>query len=151
MINEFTRLTSIEWIIQLYHALLKSVYEKLLTMSNTIKLFQSTIVYYKALGICPTKPNQIFSFDHRSICILLTLLVDFLSTATFFFFKAETYQEYSDSFYVSSSAFNFIVCFAINFWKMSNILKLIEKYEEFYQKSKFYDNYFGGKNIQYKH
>lgn len=107
-------------------------------MANTLKLFQLAQAYYKTLGIYPTKPNQKYAFDLTSFLILFILLVDFISTVTFFFFTAETAQENSDSFYVSSSTFNFIVCFVINFWKMSNILQLIGKYDEFIQKSKLF-------------
>lgn len=136
MFNIFTRKIFDEWTrFRLYHVS-ESVCEKFLMMANTLKLFQLAQVYYKTLGIYPTKPNQKYSFSATSFSILLIMAVDFISTATFFFLKAETTQEYSDSFYVSSSTFNFIICFAINVWKMSNILQLIGKYEEFVQKSK---------------
>lgn len=105
-------------------------------MAHAVKLFLATQLFYKALGIYPTKPNQKYSFDMMSFFVLLSMLVMLISTAAFFFFKAETTQEYSDTFYVSSSEFTFIVCFLINIWKMTNILKLIAKYEEFVQNSK---------------
>lgn len=126
---------------RLYHVPSRLVFKKFSTMANTLKLFQLTQIYYKTLGICPTKPNQKYAFNVTSFFILLIMLVDFVSTATFFFFKAETTQEYSDSFYISSSVFNFTVCFVINVWKMSNILELIGKYEEFVQKSKLLNWY----------
>lgn len=107
-------------------------------MAITVKLFQATQVYYKTLGIYPTEPNQKISYNVTTVCILLTMVVDFLSTATYFFVEAETIQEYSDSFYVASSAFNFIVCFCVSIWKMPKILQLIAKYEEFAQRRKYY-------------
>ena len=105
-------------------------------MANTVKLFQSAQIYFIALGICPTKPNQKYAFNMTSFFVLFPMLLIFISTTTFFFLKAETIQEYSDTFYVSSTEFSFIVCFLVNIWKMTTILQLIEKYEEFVRKSK---------------
>lgn len=105
-------------------------------MANTLKLFQLTQIYFQNLGIYPKKPNQKYSFNVISFFILLSMLVIIISTAAFFFLKAETIDEYSDTFYVSSSVTAYVIFFLINIWKMSTILQLIEMYEEFVRKSK---------------
>lgn len=98
-------------------------------MANTIKLFQLTQVYFQI--IYPPKPNQKYSFNVMSFFILLSMIVIFISTATFFLFEAETVEEYSHTFYISCTEFGFAVCFLVNVWKMPNILQLIEDYEQY--------------------
>lgn len=106
-------------------------------MANTVKLFQLTQIYFQTVGIYPTKPNQKYSYNMTTFWILLSMLVIFFSTVAFFFLKAETIDEYSDTFYVSCSVVAFFIFFLINIWKMSTFLQLIGIYEEFYRKSKW--------------
>ena len=106
-----------------------------LNMATTVKLFQLTRIYYKTLGIYPTKPNQKYAFNLTSLFSFLSMITINISSASFFFFKAETIDEYLRSFYVSFTQFGFVFCFLVNIWKASNILKLIEDYEKFIQKS----------------
>lgn len=63
----------------------------------------------------------------------------FLATSTYFLFKTNInidYVETLQSFYFSSTSFNFLISFVINFCKMSNIFKLMDRFEETIQSSK---------------
>lgn len=116
-----------------------SVDYQLLNMANRIKFFCLTQIYFQTLGICPTNPNQKYSFNVTSFCILFSMILMITSTASFFFTKAETMEECLQSFYFSTTEFTFVMCFLVNIWKMPNILQLIGKYEEFIEKSESKD------------
>lgn len=105
-------------------------------MADTVKLFQLTRVYFQTLGICPMKPDQKYAFNLRRFFVLLSMIVIFISTAAFFFVKAESVKELTYTFYVSCTEIGFVICFLINIWKITNILRLIGEYERFHRKSK---------------
>lgn len=110
------------------------------TMAKMLKFFQSTLKYYQTMGIYPSQPNQKISFNLISLSILTSMIGTFLSMTTFFLLKAENIVEFSDtfkSFYVLSSEISFVICFLVNVYKMTNILRLIERIENFIQKREF--------------
>lgn len=108
-------------------------------MAIPIQLFQSLRKFIRMLGIHPSQPNQRYSFSLKSVAIFMTLILLFASSTAYFLFKAETIPEYAQCFYMSATA----LCITINFLtlclEMRNILKLIEKYEEFIQKGEIFD------------
>lgn len=59
-----------------------------------------------------------------------------MSTIGFFLFKATTLFERAETFYVSVTELLCTSNFLIQFCKMGKIFELIEKYEEFIEKSK---------------
>lgn len=109
-------------------------------MAKMLKFFQSTLKYYRTLGIYPLHRNQKISFNSISLSILFSMIGISLSTATFFLLKVENIVEFSDTFkafYVFSSEICFMICFLVNICGMTKILQLIEKYESYMQKSEF--------------
>lgn len=116
-----------------------SVEYQLLNMANRIKTFCLTRIYFQTLGICPTKPNQRYAFNVTSFFVLFSMILIIISTASFFFTKAATMEEYLHSLYISTSEFTFVACFLVNICKMSKVLQLIGKYEEFVEKSESID------------
>lgn len=107
-------------------------------MSDTIKLFQSTRKYYQALGLHPSTSVENSTFNWRSFNIFFILIFIFYATATYFLFETNINKDYVEtlqSFYFSSSSFNFLISFMVNFWKMPNIYALMERFEETVQKS----------------
>lgn len=108
-------------------------------MSATMKLFQSTREYFQTSGLYPSTSDQSYTFNWRSFVIFSLLTNEFLATATYFLFKTNInidYVETLQSFYFSSSSFNFLVSFMVNFWKISNIFMLMDRFEETIQMSK---------------
>lgn len=105
-----------------------------INMAAPVKLFRSFERFNRFLGMHP--PNQRNSFNLRSAFELLTLMLLFTSSAAQFLFKASAIVEYAQSFYISTTA----LCVTVNFVSISiemrDILLLIEKYEEFIQKSR---------------
>lgn len=106
-------------------------------MAALIKLFQSLQKYNQILGIHPTKPNQSYSFNLRSVFVLLSLISLFTSSAAYLVFKAEAIAEYAQCFYLCITPLAIFINFVAICLKMRNILQLIEKCEEFIQKSSF--------------
>lgn len=105
-------------------------------MANNVKLFQSVQEYFKTMGIFPTQPNQKYSFNLMSFFILLSMFMLLIPSMAFFLLKAETIEEYFDTFYASSSVLAYIVCFIVNIWKMTNLIELIKRYENSISKRK---------------
>lgn len=115
-------------------------------MSATIKLFQLTREYYQAVGVHPSTSLPSYTFFWRSFLIFYILTAEFVSTATYFLFETNItidYVETLQSFYFSSTSFNFLVTFMINYWKMSSIFMLMDRFEDMVQKSKlkFHSNW----------
>lgn len=108
-------------------------------MSGTMKLFQSARAFYETVGIYPSTSVQSYKFSWRNFAIIYILTTQFLATSTYFLFKTNInidYVETLQSFYFSSTSFNFLISFVINFCKMSNIFKLMDRFEETIQSSK---------------
>lgn len=109
-------------------------------MANPIRSFQSVYIYFKALGILPSQPNQKYSFNSISFFILMSLIVTFMSSAAFFLWgtgaddkQSEAFKQ--ETFYVSSTNFSYVVCFLVNIWKISGIIKHINRTDAFIRKS----------------
>lgn len=105
-------------------------------MARTVKLFQSTLKYYQTLGIYhPLQPNKKYAFNLISLSILFSMIASFISTSSYFLFKAENIDESSKTFYVALTELNFSICFLVNIWKMEKIVQMILKAEVFIEKS----------------
>lgn len=104
-------------------------------MAKAVKLDQSTLKYYQMLGIYPLQSNQTYSFNSTSIAVAFAMIGMFITAAAFFLFEAETIEESLKTFYVALTQLIFLICFVENIWKMETILKIIQKNEEFIEKS----------------
>lgn len=116
-------------------------------MANVIRSFQSVKIFFKAIGIFPTQPNQKYSFNGVSFLILISLIVTFMSSSAFFLWGTESDDTQSEAFkqeafYVSSTNFSYVVCFLVNVWKMDVIIRNINIVDAFIKKSEhilYYD------------
>lgn len=106
-------------------------------MAERIKLFHSVQKFNQTLGIHPSRPDQRYSFNFSSAIVLLLIVLTFISSVAYFLYKAKTIEEHVQTFYISLTALCITIDFLTMCWKMTNILQLIEKYEEFIKKSKF--------------
>lgn len=59
------------------------------------------------------------------------------STSAFFLFKAQTFQEYSDSFYISSTALGAALNYTYVVCKMAKVFDLIQNLEKVIEKREF--------------
>lgn len=106
-----------------------------LIMAGSIQLFQSVKKYSQTLGIYPDSQLNLFNF--RNLFAIFCFFVNCISALAFFLFKANTILEYGVAFYsVISQLYIFYILF-VQMWQMSNILKLIARFEKFIEKSKY--------------
>lgn len=101
-----------------------------------MKLFQSLQTFYRMMGIYPSQTDKMPSFNFRNLFIPLNLLVLFILQIGFFLFKAKSIVERAETFYSSLTIIGCMMIFLLQFWEMTNILELIEKFEKFIEKSK---------------
>lgn len=106
-------------------------------MAKQIKLFQSFQKFHQMLGVRLCESNQSYSFNYRSVVILLQIIFNLTSSTAYSLFKAKTIEERVQSVYVSITELSVMITFSTMCRKMTNILQLIQKFEEFIQKSKF--------------
>lgn len=105
-------------------------------MTTQIKLFQSAQKYIRRLGIYPSQPNQSYSFNLKNAFSLSLLILMFIFRIAYFLYEAQTIAEHAQIFYLSVTEMALIVDFVTMCWKIGDILQLIEKFEQFIQKSK---------------
>lgn len=102
---------------------------------DTIKLFQSIQKFYHTIGFKHSSKSH-SSCNCRNLFALFAITQLFITSTAFFLLEANSLQEYSTSFYGSITELDCLVYFATNFFKLRNILKLIENYDKFIEKSK---------------
>lgn len=100
------------------------------------KLFQCVQKSFQILGFCPSQHSRIAPFIPKNILLILLLVFCFISSTGFFLFQAKSVKEFGDSFLASITTLGALVYFSTTIWKMANLLKLIEKFEGFVQRSK---------------
>lgn len=105
-------------------------------MTGKQKTFQKC---HQTIGYHPSQPNQ----KHRSInwvnIIFLNLMAQqWLTTATFSVFDANSMIEYGFSFYIIIDVADAIAIYSIFIWQSVNTLKFIHNCEEFVEMSKYY-------------
>lgn len=102
-----------------------------------MKLFQNVQKIYEQMGISSSELNQNYSiWNVKTVLIFLVQIQFITSSAVFFFFKADTVGQHADSFYVMTSATVCLVFVALSMWMIADLRKLIEKFENFIEKSK---------------
>lgn len=77
----------------------------------------------------------LYSFKLRVAIIISPLIISFLSKAAYFLFKTHTIAQFAQIFYISITELCITIEFVAMCWKMSDVEKFIEKFEEFIQKS----------------
>ena len=99
-----------------------------------MKLFQDSQRNFAILGI---NSNQQTSFDSKFILTYLVNGLGFISSTVFLFYKANTFQEYSNNAYVTTSITTSIAVFTIVVFKTKALFKFIKNFEDFFEKSEY--------------
>lgn len=97
-----------------------------------LKVFQATVNHYKFLGI------------DRNIQINMTLVLSYfclcqslLTITTFFFVEADTFGEYTDSFYWCVTTLTMITLLSVIIWKKEKLFKLFDSFEKTIENRKY--------------
>lgn len=105
-------------------------------MAGALKLFQSVQQFYQTMGMYSSQSSQLLSPNVRKAFFLISITAITVSIGWFAVFEASTIQEYGMSFYGVFSDLYALLDLIITTWQMTNILKLIELFEIFIEKSK---------------
>lgn len=107
-------------------------------MASNVKLFQTVLELYETMEIHEQKSNRVADWlNFQNIFFLVSMVIMIVTSAAYFLFRANTVQEYSDTFYV---ALTVAICLSGNFiviLQIANISKFISTFETFIMKSKF--------------
>lgn len=107
-------------------------------MAERSKLLQFTQKVYQDMGTRTTQSNSNHrSINWRNIFMLTSFIQLFISSFAFLIFEADSIVDAGTSFYVASTEICCIIYYLINMQKMPKILKLIENFEKFVEKSEF--------------
>lgn len=88
------------------------------------------------MGIHPSHSNQSYSIDFKSPLIFLPNFLFFICSLSFLVLKANSIENYDDSFFMTSASLASAANFLIIILKMPNIFKMIAIFEEKVEKSK---------------
>lgn len=109
-------------------------------MARPLKLFRIVQKSYQMIGIFPRQPNQIYPLNSTNVLYLYTMVQFIIVSSVYFLFKAERLDEFGLSFYVTLTATSILFYYVTNIHQIGNILKLIEKFEEFIGNSECFDS-----------
>lgn len=105
-------------------------------MTGAIKLFKFLQGCYCLVGIDSPPPNrQSGSLNFKNLIVILFFVQYLAASFAFFLFKANSAYEYGYSFFNALTELTMLVYYPNIILKMPDILKLIERYEEFIEKS----------------
>lgn len=105
-------------------------------MADKIQFFQYIQKSYKTVGIVslPHQNTRFCSYNWRNSMVVFVTSVMFTASTSFLLFEANSFQEYSDSFWISTSFMVYIVGIPATISKVSDAFDLIKKVDEFVEK-----------------
>lgn len=105
-------------------------------MAGEIRLFRYVRKFYRMVGIYPpSKHQQRHPFDVKKTFGLASTIWVTISILWYFYFEANSTDEYAKGFIGTVSMLECLLYFLINSSKIKSILKLIRKFEDFIESS----------------
>lgn len=105
-------------------------------MARPIKLFQLTQKWYRSFGIYPSQPDGSHVFNLKNGFFIFSWAQMGTLTGAFFVFEATRLDEFCISFDRSVTIVAQLFYFFALISQMGNIIKFIQKFEEFIAESK---------------
>lgn len=106
-------------------------------MAANVKIFQTVRELYETMKIHDQKANGVPDWvNFKNIFFFVSMIIMIATSAAYFLFRANTVQEYSDTFYVALTVAICLVCDFIAIVQITNISKFITSFEMFIKKSK---------------
>lgn len=113
------------------------------TVTGQIKSFEFIRTLFQALGMCSaSQPNKNHSINTKALLILLYFVLFLTASIAFFLFKAESIGTLAYSYLISLSILLCVGLIVVNALKILKSLRLIEKFDEFIQKSEFFSSFY---------
>lgn len=102
-----------------------------------IKILTSTQKHLAFLGIISTQSSHKHPFNLRNVLVSMMFCAGAVSSSIFLIYKADTFMDFSTSFYTTSEMFINSAFFSVFVWKMPRFFELIETLENVIQKSEY--------------
>lgn len=100
-----------------------------------MKVLKSTKEYFALLGIIPAQSNQKHPFNLRNGIVYTLFGSCAMFSLIFLIFKADTFVDFSTSFYTTNAVFVNAAYFSIFVWKMSDLFEVVQTLENFIEES----------------
>lgn len=94
--------------------------------SIKMKIFQSTISFFKFIGVTP----QSCRFNTRNLMNILILVILVVLFCAYLFFEADNLKDYTESIYMSTAFIAGLLSLVFLIWKKEYIFKFINSWEE---------------------
>lgn len=101
-----------------------------------MKTFDSIKNYFKILGIISRQSTRKDLLNIQNVAFFIVIAMDLLSSIAFGYYEANSFEEYVDSFYATSSAFVCFYSYGVLFWEMPKLYRFINALEATINKSK---------------
>lgn len=104
-----------------------------------MKIFQLLRKYLAILGVEPLQPiekNQRIEMYLKRMQLLVLCIQWVICLTVFIGCEAKTIDEYTDAIYISSCVTTILCTFPIIIWKIDNLFKLIEDFEDLIRQRK---------------
>lgn len=106
------------------------------TMASKIKLFQSVEKYNRSMGVRPRQPNQKWTPNTINLIFLISFAQLAIGSTAFLIYREKSTFEFGACFYDCATQTSIFTLYLIQMWQITNILRLINHFEEFIEKSK---------------
>lgn len=101
-----------------------------------MKLFQQTLKFHQMMGISMPKANQNYKQKFKTIIFVFSFIQIFISSSAFFLLQAKSLREHIETLTLPITEIVCVIYILVFKWKMTEILKLIENFVGFIEKSK---------------
>ena len=111
---------------------LKGIVDRL----GAMKLYQVCQKNFEFLGLIPNQPRC----NQKSVTTFLILTLTFTLDAVFLFFKANTFLEYTQNAYITTTVFAAWIGFIIMVLQKQKLFELIDHMEKYGDESEYHEN-----------
>lgn len=100
-----------------------------------MKLFETVQRNFASVGYSLLYSNQKYHLNARNMTVIFLLTINTLANGAYILYNTESFEEYLQDIYVTSTVAMVLVILMIFIALMSNVFKLIENLEQIVEKS----------------
>lgn len=102
-----------------------------------MRIFNATQRYFTVLGIQSPKRNRKTPLTAKNSMVLIILIGFLILAFVFFAFKAQNFEDRTNSFYVVATLTLVILTISIYTWKASELFQYVSNFEKVIEMRKF--------------
>lgn len=103
--------------------------------SKKLRILQTLQQKFAILGICPIETKQACNSRNKLLIGFCIFGISSISHCVFLFGVANTFEEYTNSIYMTTMTISIAAVYLIVVWKMENLFQFIENCEQIIDKS----------------